>query len=447
MSFHFEAWPFLPPHSWTVEQAERWWRECYLPHPAEITLQDSPQWLILRGGYQSGKSTALEALRRERARDSLILKRDFSIDRLPVDQPANLLHWIMQTASWALREHLTRHPELFDALSHTQCEFLRWSIEKFHQTRAFTRWLDGLSPSATQKLQVAFTDLYPTQTTTSDVGGQIEELVNLCTRIGFERILVTIDVPPFPDSTIINEIDEFLRWLEPMQYPPLQVVVALPLEICTPDRLELTRSRAKIIDLSPSEKHIDALLQRYLWVATSGEIQHLEQVSTKEMLLALDQFLEQEFGYASPGAWINFLNILLEKASHLTPNDQTLPLDHSCTNEAILGYYRLFLPLRKADNEDHLGVWRGHRWIRLDRASYDFLMQLFSNKGKYVDHVQTQKKKANLHTLARRVRVAIEPDPSNPIYLLNDRGEGYWIEHFSMKRISMRSVVSDLTCY
>ncbi|MBL7164840.1 MAG: winged helix-turn-helix domain-containing protein [Anaerolineales bacterium] len=431
MTFDFENCPFSPPQTWIPDEEERWWANCYLPHLSESALHDSPQWLILRGGYQSGKTTALSALRRARSQNALVLIKDFAIEVLTSEPPTNILLWIMRTASWDLREYLSRRPELIHTLSQTQREFLRWAIEKFHKTRAFARWLDGLPSAAAQELQeIPFIDLYPTQTTTYDVQGQIEELVNLCTRLGFQQVLVTVDVPPFPELQIVKEIDSFLGWLEPMQHPQLQLVLALPPDFCNPERLKLTRGRVKIIDISPSNRHTQTTIHRYLTTATNGNIQQIEQLCTKALFEQLNSFILQEFDSPVVGAWVKFLQIILERAKHWVEGGKTLPLEGACFNGMVREYCRHYLPLKKAADDNHLGVWRGHRWIRLDRSSYDFLMLLFRSRGHPIDHIHTQTKKSNLHTLARRLRVAIEPIPSDPVYVQNIRGEGYWLEYF-----------------
>jgi hypothetical protein len=387
--------------------------------------------LILRGGYQSGKTTALAALRRARSQDALILNKDFATEASTAGPQTNILHWIMRTASWSLREHLSRHPELIPTLSRTQREFLRWSIEKFHQTRAFTRWLDGLPAMAAQELhKTQYTDLYPTQTITYDVQGQIEELVNLCTRIGFEQVLITVDLPPFPEPQVVTEINNLLGWLEPMQHPQLQLALALPPNLCTPERLQLTRGRAKIIDLSSSEQHTQDIMHRYLDLATNGRIQKLEELCNELLHQKLETVILREFDHPSPGAWIKLIKILLNKSKGWIDEGKKLQLDETVSEDIVREYYRLHLPLRVILNENRLGVWRGYKWIQLDRSRYDFLMLLFSRRGRRVNHNQAQTTKSYLHTLARRLRVAIEPYPSRPIYLQSDRGEGYWLEHF-----------------
>jgi hypothetical protein len=232
------------------------------------------------------------------------------------------------------------------------------------------------------------------------------------------------------------------------------LVLALPKDLCTPERLQLTSGRVKIIDILPSEQHTHMVIQRYLMTATHGNIAQIEQLCHKALFEQLNSFILQEYVSHNPGAWVKLLKIILEIANHWIAEGKKLPLPleveeksekkrvssdkeveeklekKRVSEDVVREYCRHHLPLRKAIGDNRLGVWRGHRWIKLDRASYEFLMLLFRSKGHPVDYVHTQTKKSNLHTLARRLRVAIEPVPSNPVYVHNKREEGYWLEHF-----------------
>jgi DNA-binding response OmpR family regulator len=87
------------------------------------------------------------------------------------------------------------------------------------------------------------------------------------------------------------------------------------------------------------------------------------------------------------------------------------------------------MPLRIDKEKTPKGVWRGLKWIPLEETSAEFLYTLSSHKGHPIDHQQLQVSKENLHTIAHRLRVAIEPDPSQPIYVKSQRGQGYWLEN------------------
>ncbi len=86
----------------------------------------------------------------------------------------------MACVALAVRDYLTDAPDKIELLTPGQCEFLRWLLDRFTGPRAFTRWIDGLSPELTDRLQqVKYQDLYLTTDDPRDVHGQIDEIINL----------------------------------------------------------------------------------------------------------------------------------------------------------------------------------------------------------------------------------------------------------------------------
>ena len=436
MTLNFERWPFALPNTRLPEEDKRWWSECYIPNPAEEIIDSRSQWCVLLGGYQSGKSTALAALRRSWKNRALVIEDEYFSD--PDGHGGNegsILQRILSQASWDLRNHLTKRPTLLALLSQTQLEFLRWAIEKFNGYRAYMRWLDGLPLEFEQRIQgIEFEDIYPTLTESRDVQGQIEELVNLCNRLGFQRILVTIDTHPFPTSKQIQEIHNMLGWLEPMQHIGLKVVIALPPPFNEREILEQSRGRVSVVPMKSSPDIIQTIISRYLSVGTEKTVQSLDQLCTTEMANQLQRMIADEFSNPSLGGWVKMTEILLELASKVGKN---LPLDISFFPEVKHLFFIRFMPIHIGPDTVSIGTWRGYKWIPLDRAIYDFLATLISNKGRTVDHTVASTTKSNLHTLARRLRVAIEPDPSRSIYLRNLKGEGYWLENFVSQLINL----------
>lgn len=434
MSFTFLRWPFEAPEARLPEEEERWWAECYAPNPVQSVLESRSQWCVLLGGYQSGKSTALAALRRARQEQGvLILQEDFTeflppplAQSLPLSAPS-LLWRVLRRACWIARNQIGEQPHLLSGLSATQKEFLRWAIEKFYGRRAFLRWLDTPDLEAGMR-DVEYQDIYPSPL--SDVEGQIEELLSLGRRLGYRSILVLVDLAPWLPPRLLKEIRATLGCLEPMQHPGLQVVMALPPVFEAADVVRLCRGRAAVLSTEVSEEHTRRVLSRYLLAATTGEIQQPEQLYAPDLLRQVQSFLQSEFpqseGSSPPiGAWLKATEILLEIAARAS----TLPLTASAFPEMRRAFYERFLPLRLAAGEEKVGVWRGYRWIPLERAAYEFLKALARGRGRPLDAESLHTSKGNLHTLASRLREAIEPEESSRIYLKNAKGEGYWLEN------------------
>jgi len=424
LRLNLSRWVFKPPDERLPEENERWWNECYLPQAVEDILENRSQWCVLAGGYQGGKSTALAALARNMEGRALLIHDDFLFRPEQEKPQGNILQRVLRSASRTLRQDLVKDPGKFSLLSPTQMEFLRWSVEKFHGRRAFLRWLDGLPQDISQSLQaIEFEDLYPSPT--SDVGGQVEELVNLGAKFGCQQVLTIVDCPPLPNHDQIEEIEGMLSWLEPMQDIRLKAVIALPPSIPAQKIRELSRGRVSILKLESTPDHAAKVVSRHLSAATEGSVQKAEQIFTPKLTAQLREFVQGEFGSAV-GAWLKIVEIALERINEI----EKTTLGIEALPDIKRAFYERFMLLRLGPEGGELGCWRGRKWIPLDRAVYDFLTVLIHHKGKRINHEMAHTTKGNLHTLAKRLRAAIEPDGGRSIYIKNIKGEGYWLEHF-----------------
>jgi len=425
MPFPVSLWPFEFPHN-ASEYENRWWQECFLAPPALEKAVETPQWVLIYGPPLSGKSTLLQALQRYyRARPSLVISDIFQKRE---EKGWNFVSHLMYTAAWEVRQHLVHHPEGLDRLSRTQREFLRWVIEKFHRSRAFIRWLDGLPPHQAELFaDVPYQDIYPTQTDPLDVHGQIEEMCNLCRRLGFDSIIVTFDVPFFAGLELLQQLDSLLGWLEPMQHPQLKVIITVPMRYLTPERARLPRDRIARFPLEYTVEAIQQTLDRFVHLATDGALHSMNELCLPGLRDQIQTLVEQEFSPFSLGAWIGILETLFRFIGQHSVSE--LPLAPHHFAKIRLMFFQKYLPLRLDAGNFNPGVWRGYRWIPLDPIEHEFLKEhLF--RGSVVSHQSFGGSAANLHTIARRLRMSIEPDPSHPIYLLNRYGEGYYLENY-----------------
>lgn len=425
MRLSFSRWVFNLPEERLPKEEVRWWDECYLPDSIEGILENRSQWCVLTGGYQAGKSTLLASLTRRLQGKSLVIRDDLFF--LPEKEKSdnNILYNILSCASWTLRQDLIQEPEKFSRLSLTQMEFLRWSVEKFHGRRAFMRWLDGLPQKISQTLQVIeVEDLYPSQT--SEVAGQIEELVNLGAKFDYEQVLAIIDSPPLPSQNQIEGIERILSWLEPMQDYRLKVVIAIPPSMEIQRIRELARGRVSILQMETTPDRITDIVSRHLSTATGGGVHKIEQICSPKLIAQFKEFVQDECGVTAIGAWLKIIEIALKKINET--DKATLGME--ALPEIKREFYKQWIPIRLGSEGTKLGCWRGYTWIPLERAVYDFLAALIHHQNRHVDHEMARTSKGNLHTLAKRLRTAIEPDKEDCIYVKNIKGEGYSLEHF-----------------
>jgi hypothetical protein len=422
VSLTFDVWPFLPPESRLPEENERWWQQCYTPSPLEGIIEGHTQWCVLVGLPQTGKSTILAALRRKWQANAFIIDDDIFLSQ-DKDVPGNILYRILSRASWILRQCLLKNPDKYFVFSTTQKEFLRWSVEKFHGRRAFLRWLDGLPGDVVKDLEaIPYEDIYPS--TSVDVDGQIEELVNITARLGYQKVVVIADTHPFPSLTHTEEIIQTLRWLEPMQHTGIKVVMALPPTFSESQARELTRGRANILQVHGLIGESKEVINKYLSVATRGNVTSVDMFCSLALLEKISLLLKNEFEGPTVGAWIKAIFSILRivkqrEGSHLDVDD--FP-------DIQMSLFESCIPLRVGADKNQLGLWRGYKWIQVDRAIYDFVELLISHPGKYINHEIMKTSKGNLHTLASRLRNMIEPDSTRAVYLKNVKGEGYCLD-------------------
>lgn len=426
MSLTFAQWVFASPDARLSEEDERWWNECYVIDPLENLVENRSQWCVLVGKHQSGKSTLLAALCKTWNERALLIQDDYLLNPTHEKPEGNILFRILRQGSMALRRKISSEPHRFSTLSQTQKEFLRWAVEKFHGHRTFARWLDGLPEDVAQALQsIGFEDIYPSQT--NEAEGQIEELVNLAHKLEYAQVLIIVDSAPFPTSEQAQEIERILGWLEPMQHPGLKMIMALPPSFSVREIHERSRSRVKIFEMVTSLDRSQEIVTRHLAIATAKKFKAIHQLCAPELESQLQKLMLDEFDAHTPGAWLKITGLLLQLAAE----GERLPLQPDLFLRIRSMFFARFLPLRLGSaSAVELGVWRGYTWIPLDRAVYDFLVILISHKKQRVDHKIAMTTKSNLHTLARRLRVAMEPDASESIYLKNIKGEGYWLENF-----------------
>lgn len=424
---NFATWPFVSASNRLPTEEDRWWKECYLPSPLQALAEGYSQGCVILGSYQSGRSMLLAALKRSARPHFLVVEDDYLNQPVQAPPPGNALYRLARQAVWMIREQQRQQPELLAQIrSRTVLEFLRWGIEKFHGQRAFLRWLDGLPEGiAAQFNDMPFEDFYPTQQEMRDVQGQTEELINLSQKLGYQGVLYLVDVTPFPTPAQIDELRALLGWRELMHHHGLKLSLALPPILPRTEIQRLLRDRLPILEMTESREFIWAVVSLHLKAASDGQIQALEQVCEPVLLQRLEDMLKEEFGCAPLGGWLRLASLILEFL-----NNPDEPLKEEAFETLRCLYFTRFCPLHSDPNPVRIGIWRGYRWIELDRSLYEFLEMLIRAKHP-VDHITARTNKSNLHTLASRLRKAIEPADRH-IYIKNTKGEGYILENYSL---------------
>jgi hypothetical protein len=431
----YAPWPFRPFTARLPEENAYWWQTCYLASTASRIVAGWPHWCIIAGGPGSGKSTALIEIERREAAQSLIVH--YPIERWPggrlaLNVDANHLVQMMACAAITLRDHLSNDRSQIDRLTAAQRTFVRWLLDTFVDERAFARWIDGLQPDITERLQsIGYQELYKTTTQQRDVRGQIDELAQLVRRLGYQRVLLTCDLNAREAQAQQENLKQLFKNLELMRDAGLALIAALPAEtVKQAGLIKRARDRVSVIHLDWTIEQVREIATRHIRAALSDIQIQLEDYLTRPLLKALEDRLVAEFDGVGPQGWV----MLAETLLHLTTRhvEPLVPrLGVQALGDILSSLYTRHLPLELADK----GVWRGPKFIPLNPQPLKFARILWAKAGEpiHADDPELGDQafdSSYVPTLARRVRSAIEPDPSTPIYLCHDRGEGgYWLEN------------------
>ena len=197
----YEPWPFLPANALTPAQADRWWQACFLRTEAIRDFTAVSGSAILMGEAGSGKSVALQALLHETA--AAILHVPYPVQNWPkgsrpwLPGRRHVSQMMAATANEIVRL-LNQEPERFSRCHELLQEFLIWLVQKHLGRRTLVRLLQQINRTIEAKVSIPnkdeVEDIYPSDDHTADVRGQIDELAELVQALGFDGVMITIDL-------------------------------------------------------------------------------------------------------------------------------------------------------------------------------------------------------------------------------------------------------------
>jgi hypothetical protein len=435
----YDVWPFRALQTRSAEEMALWRAQCYCPAEAEFVLHGERHWRILVGRPGSGKSAAVLAMENREVETSLIVR--YSSERWPGAKQArvpggNHLAQIMAEASIVIRDVLIVHPQKAANLTDIQRGSIRWLLEKFSGPRAFSRWVGSLEPKLAELFRdVPYEDLYPTTTQPLDVQGQIDELASLARGLGYQRVLITIDLNSSEASLHQHNLRALFEWLDLMHHPGLTMIAALPEEaVNVAEVIPNSRGRVSVVYLRWDATKIREIVTRHLRAALANPTVQLEEFVSDDLWTEIEKLLLAEYGAYVPAGWVAVTDAILYVGSKRNTS-KPFPLKHSHFLEVGQAFFARHIPLRL--DTDRQGVWRGPKFITLTDKLFEFTKLLHARQGRPIGSDDGElysiigNKKGNLHSLASRVRGRIEPFPEVPIYIQNKRGEGgYWLEHY-----------------
>ncbi len=416
-----------------------WWDECYIDLPVQVTLRGVERSVVVVGGPQSGKTIAIKAF--ERAEQGRLFMVHYPVDRwygevnawLPGTE--NHLSQIMACAAVEVRNFISRHADKLDdfKLTELNLEYLRWLIKKHSSKRTFSRWADSLTyEPLLQLMSEPFEDIYPDATVLNDAQGQIEELVTLSRRLGFEGIAVLVDTTEADLNTDSrsDKVADLFSWLIPLQFEGFAIKAAIPQAVVEQTNLlTIPRDRVTFAFLDWRLEDCLKLADKSLTVATSGQIKKFTALANSPLQATIIDHLFTLYDHMSPQIWTQLLEVLLQHVQQ--PGS---PLGPDNADEILHDYYAKYVPLKI--DETAQGVWRGKTFLKLDPQPFGFLQILWHYRDSLDDPDREllklaggSDKRGNMNTIASRLRNKIEPVPKMPVYVQNNRIRGYWLEN------------------
>jgi len=337
----------------------------------------------------------------------------------------------MACVAVAVRNFISRNPEKLGNLTTLNLEYLRSLVKKHSSKRTFSRWADSLTHTSLLHLMAEpFEDIYSDATALHDAQGQIEELVTLSRRLGFEGVAVLLDLAEadVEGETRRKKVADLFSWLIPLQVEGFALKAAIPKAVIQQTGLlTLPRDRVTFTFLEWRLEDCLRLAGRYL-AATNGQRETFSDLVDPALQNIIVGHLLELYPHLLPEIWLNLLSVLLKKAEP----GQVLGADNA---EFILhAYYADHVPLKF--DESKRGVWRGKTWIKLDPKPFGFLQILWHYRHSRDDPDKEllklaggRDKRGNMNTIASRLRTKIEPAPKLPVYVRNNRIRGYWLEN------------------
>ena len=432
-------WPFRPDHR-SDEQEAQWWRTCYLPTATDHQLAGAAHWFVLAGPPGSGKSVALAAWLARRA-ESLLLQ--YPPELWPGSPKAwhpsdpTHLRQMLAVAGNYIAEVVQRDPALAEGLDRFQREFLRALLEQQGGARRYQRFVLGLPPPLRPVYQEtkAEVDFFDDTNSLIGVQGIIQELVLLANALGRQRIVFLVDpVEPLGHAHLVG-LGNLLGWLDLTDNPDLAVVVALR-EALLHDSPLLARARSRISLIythwTEAECRRVAACHMQQALPDAAADQPLSAYLTEEVIEMAGRMLVAEYGDANPSGWVLLAETVLF-AVYRADTPLAAPIAAADFGALRKLFFTRHIKLR-LDPAGHR-VWRGARSLAIDDQPLRLLTLLHQRQRRVNwDDLELRElagSPSNLYSIASRARKAIEPDPDDPVFLLNKRGieGGYWLEN------------------
>ncbi|VAW43439.1 hypothetical protein MNBD_CHLOROFLEXI01-2280 [hydrothermal vent metagenome] len=429
----YEPWPFLPENAWTPDQAAAWWQDCFLHTDAIRDFTAVSGSAILFGEAGSGKSVALKTMLHKTAEP--IFHVPYPVQNWPkgthpwLPGRRHVSQMMAATANELIRL-LNDQPDRFHNCHEMLQQFLIWLVQKHLGQRTLVRLLQQINRVTASDIPIpnkdTVEDIYPSDDHTADVRGQIDELAELVRALGYDALMITIDLNEQEASLSGQDLSDLFR-LDLLENPGVMLRAVLPRRIVLQAQIEnRVGGHLRLIPIYHTPEDIAQVVGRYLQAATGGAVSTLDELANTAVLNHISKEINTLYQTPTLAGWLHWAETIL---TNYVAQDNSTPL----TNGKALttSYYQRHVALRLVP--DQLAVWRGPQLLTLDKQPFELLRKLFELKGRPAPEalLQIAGSQANLNTLIGRIRKIIEPIPKTNIYIQNKRDLGYWLENFA----------------
>jgi hypothetical protein len=434
---------------------EPWLSACFVP-PPEFERVTAQQSIVAFGAPGSGKTALFQELQtrsRQANGKPVRLLVNWRPPPLPPDMQPNLV-WvkrqtdhILDACAYALGHHLHGNPDDYGGAPVWARTRLVWFIHRFTQPDPALRLgplAEGSSEGATLIRQILATPVRDVLYEDATPDQIVAELVSALKTLGLDDVWVMSDglegwAEADPDR-LARSLSAFLSTL------PLFERSGLVYKLCVPANLEpalshasgLIRRRVDSIHIQWNTDELRQLVERRLALATGQKMFDLGQLCDAP---GFPGWLER-VGGASPREWLDQVTPLVRC---YLEESRSGPIDETAWKQL-----RSEHPPRLYLDDVSRTVIVGGREIGLESlpaTAYEMLCYLYQRGGQVVtkaelyflvcrglakvprspadEHYEGRKVYEGLvDTTLWRLRAAIEPEPSDPVLLVTERGHG-----------------------
>lgn len=267
--------------------------------------------------------------------------------------------------------------------------------------------------------------------------------IELATIIGIQAVYVLIDrvdeikVTAGSAEAMADLVEPLMANLPLMEFASCAFKFFLPHEARETliNRSTIRRDRLQLLEVVWDESSLERLLRERLLAFSGGGLKSLGPLCAGALGLGIDEELIRGAD-RSPRRLLRLGELLF--LVHCSRPTGMTRLVQDDWDTAVAIFQQEHVPLLRPDPHKQQ-VYVGARTVELTGMEYKFLFFLYENKGwcdkeTLASHVWEAEEGITdqaISRLARRIREKIEPDPGQPIYLITERGSGFWLKHIA----------------